>query len=144
MPTNFYGSVGYDRVTNYPLWLKSVSIPDQHPLYPRCIPGAPTLKSRSSRPTYRPSGWPIPTLYDQPPTYSWYIYAHFAQYRTNPRSVWINNSSKCNTNRQSYEGSVPEMRIWPILLIKFDLKWCIHLSSSRSLFYIYNSSVLKH
>ena len=30
------------------------------------------------------------------------------------------------------EGSVPEMRIWSILLIKSDLKWCIHLS--RSLF----------
>ena len=29
-------------------------------------------------------------------------------------------------------GSVPEMRIWSILLIKSDLKWCIHLS--RSLF----------
>ena len=36
---------------NHQLWLKSVSIPDQHPLYPRCIPDAPTLKSRSSRPT---------------------------------------------------------------------------------------------
>ena len=32
------------------------------------------------------------------------------------------------------EGSVPEMRIWSILLIKSDLKWCIHLS--RSLFFI--------
>ena len=51
MPTNFYGLVGYDRVKNYPLWLKSVSIPDQRPLYPRWIPDAPTLKSRSSRPT---------------------------------------------------------------------------------------------
>ena len=30
------------------------------------------------------------------------------------------------------EGSVPEMRIWSILLIRSDLKWCIHLS--RSLF----------
>ena len=30
------------------------------------------------------------------------------------------------------EGSVPEIRIWSILLIKSDLKWCIHLS--RSLF----------
>ena len=30
------------------------------------------------------------------------------------------------------EGSVPEMRIWSILLIKSDLKWCKHLS--RSLF----------
>ena len=32
------------------------------------------------------------------------------------------------------EGSVPEMRIWSILLIKSDLKWCIHLS--RSLFFL--------
>ena len=32
------------------------------------------------------------------------------------------------------EGSVPEMRIWSILLIKSNLKWCIHLS--RSLFFI--------
>ena len=31
------------------------------------------------------------------------------------------------------EGLVPEMRIWSILLIKSDLKWCIHLS--RSLFF---------
>ena len=31
------------------------------------------------------------------------------------------------------EGSVPEMRIWSISLIKSDLKWCIHLS--RSLFF---------
>ena len=51
MPTNFYGLVGYDRVKNYPLWFKSVSIPDQHPLYPRCISDAPTLKSRYTRPT---------------------------------------------------------------------------------------------
>ena len=28
------------------------------------------------------------------------------------------------------EGSVSEMRIWSILLIKPDLKWCIHLSRS--------------
>ena len=25
------------------------------------------------------------------------------------------------------EGSVPEMRIWSLLLMKSDLKWCIHL-----------------
>ena len=53
-PTNadqFYVLVGYDRVTNYSLWLKSVSIPDQHPLYPRGISDAPKLKSRSSRPS---------------------------------------------------------------------------------------------
>ena len=35
----------------------------------------------------------------------------------------------------AFEGSLPEMRIWYILLIISDLKWCIHLS--RSLF-LYN------
>ena len=38
------------------------------------------------------------------------------------------------------EGSVPEMGKWSILLIKFDLKWCIHLS--RSLF-LYLTCTLK-
>ena len=37
------------------------------------------------------------------------------------------------------EGSLPEMRIWSILLIKSELKWCIHLS--RSLFYISETAV---
>ena len=32
--------------------------------------------------------------------------------------------------RNTDEGSVPEMRIWSILLIKSDLKLCIHLSKS--------------
>ena len=30
--------------------------------------------------------------------------------------------------------SVPDMRIWSILLILFDLKWCIHLSRSLCLY----------
>ena len=34
------------------------------------------------------------------------------------------------------EGSLPEMRIWSILSIKSDFKWCIHLS--RSLFPYFN------
>ena len=38
--------------------------------------------------------------------------------------------------RTTDEGSVPEMRIWSILLIKSDLKWCIHIS--RSLFFIFH------
>ena len=32
-----------------------------------------------------------------------------------------------NSKSDFSEGSVPEMRIWSILLIKSDLKWCIHL-----------------
>ena len=33
------------------------------------------------------------------------------------------------------EGPVPKMRIWSMLLIKSDLKWCIHLSRSLFLYY---------
>ena len=39
------------------------------------------------------------------------------------------------------EGSIPEMRIWSILLIKSDLKWCIHLSRSLYLYFNYLVSV---
>ena len=41
-------------------------------------------------------------------------------------SVWL---------RITDEGSVPEMRIWSILLIKSDLKWCTHLSRSLYLYF---------
>ena len=36
--------------------------------------------------------------------------------------------------RITEEGSLSEMGIWSILLIKSDLKWCIHLSRSLSLY----------
>ena len=39
------------------------------------------------------------------------------------------------------EGSLPEMRIWSIMLIKSDLKWCIHLSRSLFLYFNYLVSV---
>ena len=109
-------------------------------IYPRSTPAVSALYPWCTHaqiplfPTYtRPTGWPIPALYDQLPTYSWCNYAHYAQYRTNSRSNFhsrpqMNNSSKCNANRQSYLSSVPEMHTWPILLIKSDLKWCIHIS----------------
>ena len=42
--------------------------------------------------------------------------------------------------RTTDEGSVPEMRIWSILLIKSDLKWCIHLSRSLFLYLRWQSS----
>ena len=32
------------------------------------------------------------------------------------------------------EGSVPEMRIWSILYINSDIKWCTCIHLSRSLF----------
>ena len=77
-------------------------------IYPRSTPAVSALYPWCTRaqiplfPTYtRPSGWPIPALYDQPPTYSWCNHAHYAQYRTNPRFDFhsrpqMNNSSKCN------------------------------------------------
>ena len=64
-------------------------------IYPRSTPAVSALYPWCTHaqiplfPTYtRPSNWPIPALYDQPPTYSWWNYAHCAQYRTNPRSQW--------------------------------------------------------
>ena len=80
MSTNFYGLVGYDRVKITALIEESISIPDQHPQYPRCIPDASPIKPRSSRPT------PIlladkSSLCTTSPTYSW---CNYAQYRTNP------------------------------------------------------------
>ena len=63
------------------------STPAASALYPWCIHAQIPLF-----PTYpRSYGWPIPALHDQLPTYSWYNYAHYAQYRTNRRS---DNSSK--------------------------------------------------
>ena len=144
MPTNFYGLVGYDRVkitrSDWSAYLSPIN-PAVSALYPWCTNAQIPLF-----PTYpRPSGWPIPALYDQPPTYSWCNYAHYAQYRTNPRSDFhsrsqMNNSSKCNANRQYYVGSVPEMRTWPILSIKSDSKWCKHLSRSLFLYLQWRSA----
>ena len=39
------------------------------------------------------------------------------------------------------EGSLPEMGIWSIMLIKSDLKWCEHHSRSLFLYFIYLVSV---
>ena len=51
----------------------------------------------------------------------------------------MNNSSKCNANRQSFEGLVPEMCIWSILLINPILNG-VYIVVEVS-FYINNSSV---
>ena len=37
-------------------------------------------------------------------------------------------------------SSLPEMRIWSILLIKSDLKWCTHLSRSLLLYFRYHNT----
>ena len=42
---------------------------------------------------------------------------------------------------QTEMSSLPEMRIWSILLIQSDLKWCIHLSRSLFLYFNYLVSV---
>ena len=59
--------------------------------------------------------------YTIPFGFSLFLGHHFPTFETNP--FWL---------RITDEGSVPEMRIWSILLINSDLKWCIHLG--RSLF----------
>ena len=38
------------------------------------------------------------------------------------------------------EGSVPELRIWSILLIKSDIKWCIHLIRTLFLYLVIKNS----
>ena len=40
----------------------------------------------------------------------------FSTFKTT--SIWLRVTDK---------GAIPEMRIWPILLMKSDLKWCIHI-----------------
>ena len=147
MPTNFYGLVRYDRIKITRSNLKAYLFPiNTHctravsALFPWCTHAQIPLF-----PTYpRPSGLPIPTVHVQPrpildtttltalnigPTPICMLDFH-------SRSQ-MNNSSKCNANRHSFEGSVPEMRIWPILLIKFDLKLCIHLGRSLFLYLLY-------
>ena len=112
---------------NYPLWLKSVSIPDKPPLYPRCIPDAPTLKSRSSRPTpVLPADQsPLCTTNPRPipdaTTLTTLNIGPTPDLISTPGLKWIIQANVM-------PGSVPKMRTWPILLIKSDLKWCIHLS----------------
>ena len=71
----------------------------------------------------------------------------------NATRVWWGSVVKCLTEylkllifnfwihivwlRITDEGSLPEMRIWSILLINSDLKWCIHLSKSLYLYFNY-------
>ena len=38
--------------------------------------------------------------------------------------------------KDQWWGSVPEIRIWSILFIKSDLKWCLHVSRSLILYLI--------
>ena len=54
-----------------------------------------------------------------------------------------NSFSLCSQReRNNFKGPLPEMRIWTILLITSDLKWCIHLSIS--LFLYLSISVKSH
>ena len=46
-------------------------------------------------------------------------------------------TSMCLEVRITDEGLIPGMHIWFILLIKSDLKWCIHLSRSLFLYFKY-------
>ena len=53
------------------------------------------------------------------------------------RHFWVSHFNFLNYVvwlRITDEGSLPKMRIWSILLIKSDLKWCIYLSRSLCIF----------
>ena len=51
-----------------PALIEERIIPDQLPLYQRCISDASTLKSSFFLIYCRPSGWPIPALHGKTPT----------------------------------------------------------------------------
>ena len=107
--------------------MKSVSIPDQHPLYPRCITDAP--RSNPALTDLLPSsGWPISALHDHPRHIPEVITLNIGPIPICMLDYDSRPQMKCNANRQSYEGPVPEMRI---------------LEEVEVSFYIYNSSVLK-
>ena len=60
------------------------------------------------------------------------IYLSVYQIPLTTHFVWL---------RITDEGSLPELRLWSILLIESDLKWCIHLSRSLHLYFNYLVSV---
>ena len=66
-----------------------------------------------------------------PETHNFLVMCHIMSFQLLKILFWL---------RITDEGSVPEMRKWSILLIKSDLKWCIHLS--RSLF-LYSTCIIK-
>ena len=60
------------------------------------------------------------------------------------RHFWVINFQLLKLHclaKDQWRGSVPEMRIWSILLIKSDSKWCIHLIKPRSHALIYTRYV---
>ena len=95
--------------------MKSVSIPDQPPLYPRCIPDASTLKSRSSRPTpVLPADQsPLCTTNPRPipdaTTLTTLNIGPTPDLISTPGLKWIIQANVM-------PGSVPEMRTWPIFM----------------------------
>ena len=71
-------------------------------------------------------------------------------FKTKYSSIYCNWTFKYPVKRKNFsrsfelidfKASVPEMRIWSILLIISDLKWCIHLSRSLFLYFNYLVSV---
>ena len=61
------------------------------------------------------------------PLFHFYFYCLFWH-------LWSITIQFCKLVWLADESSVTEMRIWSILLIKFDLKWCLHLRRSLFLF----------
>ena len=89
MPTNFYWLVGYDRVKKN---IRSDWRAYLSPINTRCISVVSLMHQRSNPalPDLHLSFWPTNPRSARPtPTYSWYNYAHYAQYWTNPRFVCL-------------------------------------------------------
>ena len=116
MSTNFWDNPRISPINNR--CIRAVSL-----MHPRSNLALPDLSP--------PFGWPIPALYDWP-TDSWYNYAHYAQYRTNPRSVclvsttglkWIIKANVMSTD-SLMKVQYPICAYGPY---KSDFKWCIHL-----------------
>ena len=119
----------------------------EEPIYPRSTPAVSVLYPWCTHaqiplfPIYpRPSCWPIPALHDQPPTYSWYNYAHYAQYRTIPDLISISclkliiQANVMPTDRFMWV-QYPKCVHGPCCF-KSDLKWCIHLTSISIFLYL--------
>ena len=105
---------------------------DLHSSFPKekvccSIPDAPTLKARSSRPTpVLPADQsPLCTTNPRPipdaTTLTTLNIGPTLDLISTPGLKWIIQANVM-------PGSVPKLHTWPILLIKSDLKWCIHLS----------------
>ena len=95
-------------------------------IYPRSTPDVSLMHPRSNpalpdNPHPRSSDWPIPALHYEPPTYCWYNYDHYAQYREKGRDLTQSYDKSPYTNR-----NVKRTNLRSVCLISTTgLKWII-------------------